>query len=50
MVYGIAAGRHATKRGEGHLSKSAHAVLERWAVAEAEEAMAAASGFVLLAV
>lgn len=41
-AYSIAAARHQTNLGEGHLSKNAHMVLEHFAQKEAQEAVAAA--------
>jgi hypothetical protein len=43
-VYAMAAFRHETNVGEGHLSKNALTVLEHFAQTEAQEAVAAAWG------
>lgn len=43
-VWHIAAKRHNTKQGENHLTDHAHEVLEKLAMQEAAEAIAAAHG------
>lgn len=43
-VWDIAGKRHMTKAGEGHLSEHAHAILQGFMIAEAQDAMATALG------